>query len=90
MFVTDGEGNQHSFIISIKGTYLQFDDVERKFGQPNNVLMKYYKTVGGEGSAIPYHSVSKSPDPSTEKITIVPDLSGVPFVTREDYSMKYV
>ena len=90
MFVTDGEGNQHSFIISIKGTYLQFDDVERKFGQPNNVLMKYYQTVGGEGSAIPYHSVSKSPDPSTEKITIVPDLSGVPFVTREDYSMKYV
>lgn len=90
MFVTDGEGNQHSFIISIKGTYLQFDDVERKFGQPNNVLMKYYKTVGGEGSAIPYHSVSKSPDPSTEKITIVPDLSGVPYVTREDYSMKYV
>ena len=90
MFVTDGEGNQHSFIISIKGTYLQFDDVERKFGQPNNVLMKYYKTVGGEGSAIPYHSVSKSPDPSTEKITIVPDLSGVPFVTREDYSMTYV
>lgn len=90
MFVTDGEGNQHSFIISIKGTYLQFDDVERKFGQPNNVLMKYYQTVGGEGSAIPYHSVSKSPDPSTEKITIVPDLSGVPYVTREDYSMKYV
>lgn len=90
MFVTDGEGNQHSFIVSIKGTYLQFDDVERKFGQPNNVLMKYYQTVGGEGSAIPYHSVSKSPDPSTEKITIVPDLSGVPFVTREDYSMKYV
>ena len=90
MFVTDGEGNQHSFIISIKGTYLQFDDVERKFGQPNNVLMKYYKTVGGEGSAIPYHSVSKSPDPSTEKITIVPDLSGVPFVTREDYLMTYV
>lgn len=90
MFVTDGEGNQHSFIISIKGTYLQFDDVERKFGQPNNVLMKYYQTVGGEGSAIPYHSVSKSPDPSTEKITIAPDLSGVPFVTREDYSMKYV
>lgn len=90
MFVTDGEGNQHSFIISIKGTYLQFDDVERKFGQPNNVLMKYYQTVGGEGPAIPYHSVSKSPDPSTEKITIVPDLSGVPYVTREDYSMKYV
>lgn len=90
MFVTDGEGNQHSFIISIKGTYLQFDDVERKFGQPNNVLMKYYKTAGATGSAIPYHSVSMSPDPSTEKITIVPDLSGVPFVTREDYSMKYV
>lgn len=90
MFVTDSEGKQHSFIITIKGEYLQFDNVERKFGQPNNMLMKYYKTVGATGSAIPYHSVSKSPDPSKEKITIVPDLSGVPFVTREDYAMKYV
>lgn len=90
MFVTDGEGNQHSFIISIKSEYLQFDDVERKFGQPNNVLLKYYRNVGDTGSTISYHSVSKSPDPSTEKITIAPDLSGVPYVTREDYAMKYV
>ena len=90
MFVTDSEGKQHSFIITISGEYLRFDNVERKFGQPNNVLMKYYKTAGATGSAIPYHSVSMSPDPSTEKITIVPDLSGVPYVTREDYVMKYV
>lgn len=90
MFVTDSEGKQHSFIITISGEYLRFDNVERKFGQPNNVLMKYYKTAGATGSAIPYHSVSMSPDPSTEKITIAPDLSGVPYVTREDYAMKYV
>lgn len=90
MYITDGEGNQHSFIIHISGKYLQFDDVERKFAQPNNILLKYYKTVDAKGSAIPYHSVSKSPDPSTNEITIVPDESGVPFVTRKDKAMTYV
>lgn len=90
LYVTDGEGNHHAFVISMKGKYLQFDNVERKFGQPNNVLLQYYKTVDGKYSASPYNSVAKSPDPSTNKITIVPDSSGVPVVDRYDYAMSYV
>lgn len=90
MYVTDGEGNQHSFIVKIKGEYLQFDDEVKKFGQPNNVLLKYYKNVGEAYSAISYHSVAKSPDNPLKEITIYNDESGIPIVSRYDKDMKYV
>ena len=88
LYITDGDGNQHSYVISIKNPYLEFDDTEKAFKQPNNVLLKYYKTTDGKYSSIPYNSVAKSP--TGELITITTDENNVPIVERLDKSMTYV
>ena len=81
LYIIDGEGNNHSFIISLNGEYLQFDDVEEKFGQPNNILLKYYK----EEPYTPYNQVAISPNKNN--ISIASDEAGVPNVTRIDKEM---
>lgn len=88
VFITDGEGNQHSYSISINGSYLEFDDAESPFRQPNNVLLKYYKTANGKYSNSPYNSVSKSPSKDEIKVEIGND--GIPSVSRLDKEMKNV
>lgn len=81
LYITDGEGNYHSTIINLKGEYLQFENVERKFGQPNNVLLKYYQP----SPIIQYNNVALSPN--SELIKIVADDAGVPVVDRIDKEM---
>lgn len=88
MYITDGEGNQHSFIINLNGKYLEFDDVETPFKQPNNILTKYYKTIGGKYASSSYNSVAKSPENNTINVSVGSD--GVPVVERTDNEMKNV
>lgn len=82
--ITDGEGNQHSYAINLKGKYLEFDSEERSFGQANNVLSKYYQTTGGKYSASPYNSVAKSPIKKANEMSVELDENNVPIVTRID------
>ena len=88
LYITDGDGNQHSYVISIKNPYLEFDDAEKAFKQPNNVLLKYYKTTDGKYSSIPYNSVAKSP--TSNSITITFDENNIPIVERLDKEMGNV
>jgi hypothetical protein len=82
--ITDGEGNQHSYVINLKGKYLEFDSEERSFGQANNVLTKYYQTTGGKYSASPYNSVAKSPLDNKKNMSVELDENNIPVVSRID------
>lgn len=80
MYVTDGDGNQHTFKINVNGKYLEFEDIETPFKQPNNILKKYYKNS--------YKSVAITPDSNEVKISVGCD--GIPTVERLDKEMKNV
>lgn len=88
MYITDGDGNQHSFTLNLNGKYLEFDDVETPFKQPNNILTKYYKTVGGKYASSSYNSVAQSP--ISDSITVAVGNDGVPTVERVDKEMKNI
>lgn len=84
LYITDGEGNQLSYDINLNGKYLEFDDIERSLGQPNNVLSAYYKPIDGN----PYRSVAISPETNEISVTIGSD--NIPNVSRNDKEMDNV
>lgn len=89
LYITDGEGNQHSYVINIKGKYLEFNDIEQAFAQPNNVLAKYYKYTGEKYDRSPYNSIAKSP--TTKKgISFTISDTGQPIIKRNDVTKSLV
>ena len=85
LYLTDGEGNQYVYNIDFKGKYLSFNDAERAFGEPNNILLSYYEQYLGKSK---YNSVAISPA-EDNKFEIEFDDTQVPIVTRRDKQKKY-
>lgn len=85
LYLTNGEGNQYVFNIDFKSKYLSFNNVERAFGEPNNILLSYYEQYLGKPK---YNSVAMSPA-EDNKFEIEFDDTQVPIVTRRDKQKKY-
>lgn len=73
LFITDGEGNYHSFIVEIKNKRIEFESFQENFKQPNNVLLDKY----GEYIEVPSGTVN-----------ISRGNDGVPSVTRQDGNLN--
>lgn len=97
LYITDGEGNQHSYVISIKNKYLTFSYVTKPFGIDNNTIKQYYKTSGEKYINSPFNSAAKSPQDNTKIIQIgddegnnKTDEDGAPNVFRYDKGQTLV